>query len=101
MRANASLREFLGMVVKVQGDLDSAEDIADKNRIAADLRRLNNQAFQRELKQMTIDAKDPQSALEKNVKYLAKKYNVDEKTEENNDQDSALGAMGLKPKIVH
>ena len=60
--------------------LDSAEDIADKNRIAADLRRLNNEAFQRELKQMTIDAKDPQSALEKNVKYLAKKYNVDEKT---------------------
>jgi hypothetical protein len=60
--------------------LDSAEDIADKNRIAADLRRLNNQAFQRELRQMTIDAKDPQSALEKNVKYLAKKYDVDEKT---------------------
>ena len=60
--------------------LDSAENIADKNRIAAELRTLNNQAFQRELKQMTIDAKDPQSALEKNVKYLAKKYNVDEKT---------------------
>ena len=60
--------------------LDSAEDIADKNRIAANLRTLNNQAFQRELKQMTIDAKDPQSALEKNVKYLAKKYDVDEKT---------------------
>ena len=60
--------------------LDSAEDIAEKNRAAADLRTLNNQAFQRELKQMTIDAKDPQSALEKNVKYLAKKYDVDEKT---------------------
>jgi hypothetical protein len=60
--------------------LDSAEDIAEKNRIAANLRTLNNQAFQRELKQMTIDAKDPQSALEKNVKYLAKKYDVDEKT---------------------
>lgn len=29
MKANASLREFLGMVVKVQGDLDSAEDIVD------------------------------------------------------------------------
>jgi hypothetical protein len=60
--------------------LDSAENIAEKNRAAADLRTLNNQAFQRELKQMTIDAKDPQSALEKNVKYLAKKYDVDEKT---------------------
>ena len=60
--------------------LDSAENIAEKNRAAANLRTLNNQAFQRELKQMTIDAKDPQSALEKNVKYLAKKYDVDEKT---------------------
>ena len=27
--ANASLREFLGMVVKVQGDLDSAEEMVD------------------------------------------------------------------------
>ena len=60
--------------------LNSAENIAEENRAAADLRTLNNQAFQRELKQMTIDAKDPQSALEKNVKYLAKKYDVDEKT---------------------
>ena len=64
----------------LESRLDSAENIAEENRIAANLRTLNNQAFQRELKQMTIDAKDPQSALEKNVKYLAKKYNVDEKT---------------------
>jgi len=64
----------------LESRLDSAENIAEENRIAANLRTLNNQAFQRELKQMTIDAKDPQSALEKNVKYLAKKYDVDEKT---------------------
>ena len=64
----------------LESRLESAENIAEKNRAAADLRTLNNQAFQRELKQMTIDAKDPQSALEKNVKYLAKKYDVDEKT---------------------
>ena len=64
----------------LESRLNSAENIAEKNRAAADLRTLNNQAFQRELKQMTIDAKDPQSALEKNVKYLAKKYDVDEKT---------------------
>ena len=64
----------------LESRLESAENIAEENRIAANLRTLNNQAFQRELKQMTIDAKDPQSALEKNVKYLAKKYNVDEKT---------------------
>ena len=64
----------------LESRLESAENIAEENRIAANLRTLNNQAFQRELKQMTIDAKDPQSALEKNVKYLAKKYDVDEKT---------------------
>ena len=64
----------------LESRLESAENIAEQNRIAANLRTLNNQAFQRELKQMTIDAKDPQSALEKNVKYLAKKYDVDEKT---------------------
>ena len=64
----------------LESRLESAENIAEENRIAANLRTLNNQAFQRELKQMTIGAKDPQSALEKNVKYLAKKYDVDEKT---------------------
>ena len=32
---------------------------------------------------------------------LAEKDKIIEKPEENDDQSSALGAMGLKPKIVH
>ena len=60
--------------------LDAAVDIEDKKAIRQEQRILDQQAFQRELKQMVIDSKDDTSALEKNVKYLADKFNVDEET---------------------
>ena len=60
--------------------LNAAVDIEDKKAIRQEQRILDQQAFQRELKQMVIDSKDDTSALEKNVKYLADKFNVDEET---------------------
>jgi len=58
--------------------LDAAVDLEDKKAIRQEQRILDDRAFQRELKQMVIDSKDDTTALEKNIKYLAKKFNVDE-----------------------
>lgn len=48
VRANASLREFLGMVVKVQGDLDSAEEMVDFSDESEEY--TSNQSFQESVK---------------------------------------------------
>ena len=46
--ANASLREFLGMVVKVQGDLDSAEEMVDFSDESEEY--TSNESFQESVK---------------------------------------------------
>ena len=46
----------------------------------------------------TLTGEEIENIIDKN---LYPKDKVVEKPEENDDQNSALGAMGLKPKIVH
>ena len=46
----------------------------------------------------TLTGEEIENIISKN---LYPKDKIIEKPEENNDQNSALGAMGLKPKIVH
>ena len=46
----------------------------------------------------TLTGEEIENIINKNV---YPKDKVAEKPEENDDQSSALGAMGLKPKIVH
>ena len=58
--------------------LDAAVDLEDKKAIRQEQRILDDRAFQRELKQLVIDSKDDRTALERNIKYIAKKFNVDE-----------------------
>ena len=46
----------------------------------------------------TLTGEEIENIISKN---LYPKDKIAEKSEENDDQNSALGAMGLKPKIVH
>ena len=46
----------------------------------------------------TLTGEEIENIINKN---LYPKDKIVEKPEENDDQSSALGAMGLKPKIVH
>ncbi len=46
----------------------------------------------------TLTGEEIENIINKN---LYPKDKIIEKPEENDDQNSALGAMGLKPKIVH
>ena len=77
-----AIKQFLLMVTKIL-----TEKIDDLHKIAKAL-----------ITYETLTGEEIENIINKNV---YPKDKVVEKPEENDDQSSALGAMGLKPKIVH
>ena len=76
------IKRFLSIVTKIL-----TEKIDDLHKIAKAL-----------ITYETLTGEEIENIINKN---LYPKDKVVEKPEENDDQSSALGAMGLKPKIVH